>query len=137
MNLKKSLFSFGIALLMFTPSLRAETPARAAIVKERDTVLSKIVADVESRYSAGTTDDEAVWTAKLSLLSFRRDVATTAGEKLKQQEQIVALQEKRLNAIKERANTGTSDSLAVLRATDALLAAKQMQAELQPEGKKG
>lgn len=121
---------------MITPSLRAEASACAAIVKERDTVLMKIVADVESRHSIGTADDEAVWAAKLSLLSFRRDTASTASEKLKQQELIVALQEKRLSTLKARSQAGTTDSLDVLHATDAFLAAKQRQAEIQPDRKK-
>lgn len=99
-------------------------------------MLSKIVAAVESRHSTGTADDETLWTAKLSLLSFRRDVATTANEKLKQQEQIVALQEKRLTAIKSQAQVGVTDALAVLRATETLLAAKQLEAELRSEEKK-
>jgi len=137
MNLKKSLLAVGVALLMITPSLRAETQAHAAIVKERDAVLAKIVAAVESRHSTGLENDETLWTAKLSLLSFRRDVATTANEKLKQQEQIVALLENRLNAIKSQSQVGVADAVTVLRATDALLAAKQLEEELRPEVKKG
>jgi hypothetical protein len=133
----RSLFGIGIVLLMITPVLRADASAYAAIVKERDTVLSKIVAIVESQNSFGTADDEAVWSAKFSLLSFRRDTALTVGEKLKQQELIVALQEKRLNSFQERSKTGMRSPLDVLRATDALLAAKQLQAELQLNEKKG
>jgi len=137
MNPKNTLLCFGISLLTIAPVLRAETSAYAAIVKERDTVLVKIVADVENRHSLGTADDEAVWAAKLSLLSFRRDTASTASEKLRQQDLVVALQEKRLSTLQARSKTGVSDPLDVLRATDALLAAKQLQAEIQLDGKKG
>lgn len=108
-----------------------------AIVKERDAVLAKIVAEIEGRHALGTVDAEAVWAAKLSLLSFRRDTAATTEEKLKQQALIVELQAKRLSTVEVRAKAGLADSLEVLRATDAWLAAKQRQAELQPKGKKG
>lgn len=137
MNPKNTLLGMGIALLMITPGLRADTSAYAAIVKERDTVLSKIVAGVESRHLSGMVDDDAVWAAKLALLSFRRDASATASGKLEQQEQIVALEEKKLSTLKARFQAGTTDSLDVLRATDALLAAKQLRAEIQSDGKKG
>lgn len=137
MNPKNTLLGLGVTLLMAMPVLRAETSAYAAIVKERDTVLAKIVADVENRHSIGTADDEAVWAAKLSLLSFRRDAASTVGERLKQQELIVALQEKRLSTLKARSQAGTTDSLDVLRTTDAVLAAKQLLEEMKAAEKKG
>jgi hypothetical protein len=126
-----------MALLMITVSLRADASAYAEIVKERDSVLSKIVAEVDARYYVGTADDDAVFSAKLALLSFRRDVAPTSSEKLKQQEQIIALQEKRLSALNARSHAGLANTLDVLRANDALLAAKQLLAEIQPDAKKG
>lgn len=135
MNSKNALLGFGLALLMITPVRSAVPSAYAAIVKERDTVLAKIVAEVESRHALGTADDDMVWAARLSLLSFRRDAASTPGEKLKQQALIVALQEQRLGMLKARSAAGTAGPLDILRATDALLAAKQLQAEMQLEGK--
>jgi len=137
MNSKNTLLGLGVALLMVVPALHADTSAHAAIVKERDTVLARIVADIESRYSVGTADEEAVSAAKLSLLAFRRDAASAASEKLKQQELVVALQEKRLSTLKARSLAGTTDSLDVLRATDAVLAAKQRLEEMKAAAKKG
>lgn len=135
MNPKNTLLVVGIALVLTSSSLRAVASTYAEIVKERDSVLSKIVAEVEARYHVGTADDDAVSSAKLALLSFRRDVAPTSSEKLKQQEQIVALQEKRLSALNARSQAGLGNTLDILRANDALLAAKQLQAEIQSNTK--
>lgn len=136
MNLKTLLSGVGLALLL-SSSLQAGTPAYAAIVQERDAVLTKIVADLESRQATGIIDGETVRTAKLALLTFRRDTAPAAGERLKQQALIVALQEKRLAELQERAKTGTGDPLEMLRATDAVLAAKQQLEELKAADRRG
>jgi hypothetical protein len=124
------LIGVGSALLNFAPSLWAETPAHAAIVKERETVLSQIVARVDSQRTVGLADNEALLSAKLALLAFRRDTAGTPAEKLRQQEQIVALHEEKLSFLQTRAQGGTSSQLDVLRATEALLAAKQLLEEM-------
>jgi hypothetical protein len=137
MNAKTTLLGIGIALSVLTPALRADTSAHAAIVKKREAVLSKIVADVESRHASGTADDNAVWTARLALYSFRRDAAQTTNEKLRHQEQIVALREEALGALKARAKAGTADPLDLLRATDAVLAAKQLLEALKADAQKG
>lgn len=135
MTSKPTLLALGCALALAAPGLHAATPALAAIVQERDAVLVKIVADVESRFSTGTADFEAVYAARLALHTFRRDTAPSADGKLKEQTQVVALHEKRLAALKAKAQAGIADSLEVLRATDALLASQQQLEELQPQGK--
>jgi len=126
-----------MALLIGAPALRADTMSYTAIVKEREAVLVKIVATIESRHGAVGADDDALSAAKLALYSFRRDTAQTPNEKLQHQEQIVALYKKKLAAQKALAGSGTADPLDVLRVTDAALAAKQLLAELKAVTKQG
>ena len=54
------MLGIGLALLTFVSNLRADTAGYAALLKERDAVLSKIVAEVENQYSSGVGTDEAV-----------------------------------------------------------------------------
>ena len=121
-------------LLAFSASLKADPAGYASILKERDDVLSKIVTNLEERYRVGGGSGEAVFAARLTLCSFRRDTAQATSQKIQQQEQIVTLQEKRLSGIK--ANP-TSDSIDVLRATDGLLEAKQLLESLRASEKNG
>ena len=124
----------GAVLFIAIAVLHADPAGVSSIVKERDAVLSKIVADLEERHRVGGLDEEAVFVARLKLHSFRRDAAETAGDKIQQQECIVALYEKRLSGIKARPGV---DNVDVLRATDALLEARQVLESLRSGAKVG
>ena len=106
------------------------------IIKERDAVLSEIVAYQESRFATGLADDEAVISAQNTLRTFRRDTAPTVSEKLKLQELIVQAHEKKLATVKSRMNTGLATRFDILTATDVLLQAKQLLEELRLSEKK-
>jgi hypothetical protein len=112
-------------------SSRADKSSYAQVIKERDAVLSQIVAAREASRSAGIADEEAIRSAQLTLYSFRRDVASTPTEKIKNQELIVKLCEKKLAEMKARASAGTGDIIDGLVATDCFLQAKQVLEELQ------
>ena len=118
------LFFFAVTLsLAFTASLKADPAAYASIVKQRDDVLSRIVSHHEQRLRAGSGSEEEVLAARLTLYTFRRDTARMTREKIQEQEQIVALHEKRLSNTKLNP---TLESIEVLRVTDGWLEAKQM-----------
>ena len=120
-----------IALVCLPGSLvRGDAAAHAQLIKERDTVLSQILAQEESKQCVGACDADAIFAAKLALCSFRRDVATSKEEKLKNQQTIVGLYERKLELSKSHAAAGVSGPLEVLRATDALLAEKLILEEL-------
>src|SRR4051812_23847215 len=106
MTPKYTLLGIGLALLTMISSLRADTAGYAAILKERDAVLSKIVTETENRLSSGAGDDEAVTFSKLALYTFRRDAASTSSQKIQIQKDIVLLQEMRLGKLKAQATSG-------------------------------
>ncbi len=122
---------------LFASLARADEAAYAKILKERDSVLSQIVAQREGQFAVGTTDDEALLAARLALCAFRRDTAPSKAEKIKQQELIVAVWQKKLASLKSRAATGVVGHEDVLLATDSLLQAQQLFEELQFDAKKG
>lgn len=124
-------------LSLFGVSAPADEAAYARILKERDAVLSQIVTDQEARFASGIVSDEALQSARLALWSFRRDTAASPADKIKQQELIVGLQEKKLALVKQRARAGTSGREDVLLATDALLQAQQTLEELRLPPKNG
>jgi hypothetical protein len=126
-----------LLLLVSAVSVRADAASYAQLLKERDAVLAKIVAHHEGKWAGGLADDEAVFSAQLALFSFRRDSSEVRDEKLRLQEQIVSLHEKRLLGIKARVQSGRSDPVDALYATDSLLAAKQLLAVMHSSEKKG
>jgi len=126
-----------VASSLFASLARADEASYAKILKERDAVLSQIVAQRESLFAIGTTDGEALQAARLALWSFRRDTATTKEGKIAHQESIVGLYEKNLADLKARARTGVVGSDAVLLATDSLLQAQQTLEELRTDRKTG
>ena len=71
----------------------------AEILKERDAVLSKILAAHEARFAIGHANEDALFSARVALYSFRRDTAAARAEKIKQQELIVDAHERRLTAV--------------------------------------
>ena len=75
-------------------------------------------------------DEEAIATAQLALYSFRRDAAATISEKIKNQELIVRVFEKKLEYVKANMKSGVGSSIGVLEATAPFLEAKQMLEEL-------
>jgi hypothetical protein len=118
------LFLFSVTLsLALTASLKADPAAYASVLKQRDDVLSRIVSHHEQRLRAGSGSEEEVLAARLTLYTFRRDTARTTREKIQEQEQVVALHEKRLSNTKSNL---TLESIEVLRVTDGWLEAKQM-----------
>src|SRR4051812_38001391 len=123
MNNRCLLSCAAVMLLLSSVSLPAADADYASILKERDAVLTRIVSDLEARYRTGGGSEQAVLTAQLALYSFRRDTAQTTNQKIEQQEEIIGLQESRLARLKAGP---ISDPLDVLRATDALLEAKQV-----------
>ena len=124
-------------LLVLAATARGDATAYAQLLKERDAVLAKIVAHHEGKRAAGIVDDEAMFSAQLALYSFRRDSSELKEEKLRLQEQIVSLHEKRLLGVKARVQSGRSDPVEVLQATDSLLAAKQSLEAMRSTEKKG
>ena len=69
--------------------------------------------------------DESLLSARVALWSFRRDTATSPAAKIKQQELIIGLQEKKLSVLKGRAAAGVVGLEEILLATNALLQAQQ------------
>jgi hypothetical protein len=111
-------------------SSRADRSSYAQVIKERDAVLSQILAVREAARPAGIADEEAITAAQLALYSFRRDVASTTAEKIKNQELIVKIRERKLAEMKAKVSIGAGDNTAVLIATDCFLQAKQVLEEL-------
>jgi hypothetical protein len=131
-------FTIAVAAFMLAAlSSSADATSYAQVIRERDSVLSQILADRESRRASGTADEDAIAAAQLALYSFRRDVATATGEKIKNQELIVRLHEKKQEIVKARFSTGIVGKIEVLEATDSLLEAKQVLEELHLKAPKG
>ena len=130
--MKKYLARSIIVAALFSSALsgHADETLRAKIVKERDGVLSQILAEREGRRPTGTADEEAIAAAQLALYSFRRDIATSSVEKIKNQELIVRIYEKKLELAKAKFSTGLSGNIQVLEATVPLLEAKQLLEEI-------
>ena len=122
---------------LFASLARADETAYAKILRERDAVLSQILTGREARSATGAGDEEAVLSARLALCSFRRDTAPSKAEKIKQQELIVAVGQKKLATLKNRVATGLVGTEDVLLATDSLLQAQQLLEELKVDAKKG
>jgi hypothetical protein len=128
------LFALSSLLAAFA---RADAAAYSQVLKERDAVLSQILALRESRLASGVGDDSAVLAARIALWSFRRDTASSKQEKIKQQEYIVRAHEKRLSVLKGRVAVGVDGDDNVLFATDELLQAKQLLEELRLDERAG
>lgn len=126
-----------VTFLLAALSSRADATSYAQILKERDDVLTRILADRESHYSVGAVNEEAVSAAQLALYSFRRDTASTSAAKIKNQEVIIQLYEKKLTLAKARLSAGIGADIQVLEATDSVLQAKQVLEELKLSEKKG
>jgi hypothetical protein len=117
-------------LLHCFPLARADDENLAAILKKRDGILSQILAGREQRLAFGGGDEELVRSARLALLSFRRDTASVNAEKIRQQELIVGVWEKRLTTIAGQAKIGLGGPEAILLVTDSLLQERQLLEEL-------
>jgi len=115
----------------------ADETSYAKVLKERDSILSQILTLQEARWSSGSGDEEAVATAQIALFSFRRDVAPTIGEKIKNQELIVGVFEKNQKHVKLKVKSGSAKPIAALKATAQFLEAKQMLEELRLKKMKG
>ena len=127
-----------VALTTLCPVLVAEdSPTYAQILRERESLLSQILNMQESRRASGHADEEAIFSAQISLYSFRRDTTTTNADKVKHQLMIVGVHEKKLAVIKSRAETGGIPRVDVLRTMDGLLREKQVLEELRAREKTG
>jgi len=111
-------------------SAGADEASYTSILKERETVLSQILAYHEGKRPAGLADEEAIATAQTSLYSFRRDIATTTAEKIKNQDLIVQILARKLEATQVRRHTGVAGDIEILEARALLLEAKQVSEEL-------
>lgn len=118
------------ATLLLATSVRGDEASYSAIVKERDHVLSQILAAQESSRSTGLADDDAIAAAQLTLYSFRRDVANDPAQKIKQQELVVGVHEKKFKYAEAMQKTGTRTYVGVLETKAALLEAQQRLEEL-------
>ena len=125
------------ALLVSALPIQAEESSYTEVVKERDSVLSQILTEREGRRPTGMADEAAIASARLALYAFRRDVATTTGEKIRNQEQIVQVFELKLAHAQSVMSAGLGETLSVLEAKAPLLEAKQLLAELRLKVKHG
>jgi len=120
-----------LALSLCAPlSVRADESSYAAIVKERDSVLSQILAGRLSRRAVGLADEAAITAARIALYSFRRDVATATEEKIKKQTLIIEIFEGKLEDVKSKVVIGVAGSNDVLEAKLSYLEARQLLEEL-------
>ena len=126
-----------VTVLSAALSVRADAASHAEIVKERDSVLSQILAEREARRPTGMANEDDIAAAQIALYSFRRDVAATNAEKIKNQELIAAIFEKKLEYTKAKMHAGMGSKIEILEATDACLEAKQVLEELRLDEKKG
>jgi hypothetical protein len=122
--------SFLVGLLAATVVAQARSSELAEVIRERDATLARLVTFAEELHRTGVRDDNALFAARLALATFRRDVAPTPAEKIVQQKLIVGWQEDRFASVKSRKATGVVSEEDLLRATDELLAAKQVLLEL-------
>lgn len=118
------------AFLFSVVGSRADASTYAQILKDRDVVLSKILASREAGLATGINNEEAVSDAQLALYSFRRDVSSDSAERLKNQELIIKTWEKKLAALKAKSGVGLGGDIDFLLATDRVLQAKQTFEEL-------
>jgi hypothetical protein len=125
------------AFMLATITSRADSSTYAQVIKERDDVLSQILAEREGKRLSGLPDEEAIAAAQLALYSFRRDSATVTGEKIKNQGLIIRIYDKKLELEKAKFSAGLAGRIQVLEATAPLLEAKQVLEELRLIEKKG
>lgn len=118
-----------LSSLVFVTLVRADETSYEQILKERDAVLSKILALQESRLSSGLADFEKISAARIALWNFRRDNAGTKEEKIKLQELLVQEHDRNFVEVKARSAVGLGNPLDELQANDRLLEAKQVLAE--------
>lgn len=104
---------------------RADADALSKIVRDREAVLAEILSTREARLRTGGGSPEAVFAARVSLLKFRRDTATSWPERLKQQELITDAYRTRLAEFDARAKAGILDVEERLVAKEQLLEAMQ------------
>lgn len=137
MKLRRTLFTlFMISAFALSVARADDASTHAKILKERDAILSQILAGREARMATGGVDDNDIFSARLALITFRRDTAPTQAEKIKQQELIVELHGKKVAALEQRAKIGVVRHEDVLLATDAWLQARQLLEELRRDPKK-
>lgn len=107
------------------------------IIRERDTILVKLVDTVNSQVAVGIQPSTALWEPKLRLYKFRRDNETSLAEKIKHQELIIQIRKEQAGFAKSRfdSNLATFDDL--LNAEETLLAEQQIMEELKLKNKEG
>lgn len=125
-----------VAALLFSASSGfGDQASYAAVVKERDGVLSEILALREGRRSSGTADENAIAAAQWALYSFRRDTATTTAAKITNQELILQIMARKVETVRAHQRTGTGSAMELLEARASFLEAQQTLEELKLGGK--
>ncbi len=120
------------ALLATLPSLGlAQEPSLPEIIAKRGAILEQIVAAVEKSVQSGTGDTNEIYQAKVSLLTFRREVAPDVKTKIEWQQKIIALEQETKKEAEKVAASGLANPVIALRAEDRVLAAKQKLLELE------
>lgn len=114
------------ALLLSASSGFGDQASYAAVVNERDGVLSEILALREGRRSSGTADETAIAAAQLALYSFRRDTATTTAAKITNQELILQIMAKKVETVRAHQRLGVGSAMELLEARASFLEAKQV-----------
>ncbi len=122
--------ALAIILPVFASAADAQKLTREDIIKQREANLSKILAISEQRFKTGTLQQNEVLKARLDLLRFKRGAASALTEKIAIQEKIVTLREEQKKYAQQQHAVGVVDELAVLRATDDLLAEQQLLSDL-------
>ena len=117
-------------VLLFTSPACADEASYSSVVKERDSVLAEILSIREGNRASGTADEESIAAAQFTLYSFRRDVATATSEKIKNQELIVRIFEKKLANVEAMTKAGLGGKSVLLEAKAPLLEARQRLEEL-------
>ena len=118
------------ASLSFVSIGRADDSAYVQVIKKREAVLSEILSVREAKFAAGACDEAAVFSARLALLTFRRNVAPTVAGKISQQEVIEHILAEELAVLERQSTGGTGDREGLLVAREALLQADQLLEEL-------
>lgn len=114
-------------IVLFLACLSSVSPAQEtlkALLKEREQLLISMVDLAREQYKSGLAHWDAVTQANLKLLEFRRDNAASLKEAVAFQRELVKSLEQVFHVVKEARASNTGDSMAVLKAHEALLAAK-------------
>lgn len=112
-------------------------PLKSSRIDDRDAALARALKDEEARFAAGQVHEERVLLSRLALHSFRRDAAPALADKIRHQEAVVAVEERREQLALERRAVGVATELDVKERTLSRLQAGAMLRTLQRSAAKG